>query len=244
MADRTLTAGVATETGEARTVSALFARFAFDSGTTFLWSGIGALTTAAMGTLPAATWQGLGTLGAVSAIEETSELRATGLTFTLSGVPSALIATALGEHYQGRAVTLWAGFFDDAGALIADPVQVFAGRMDQMEVVEAGETAAIRVSAENRLIDLERVDQVRHYTPDDQKKAFPGDKGLDYVPAMQELVVVWGRHALEPSKAGRSGGSPASTGGGATRPPNAGGGGGPGRSGPAGDRSSRGDRGE
>lgn len=223
MTDRALTPSVATETGQPDVRAALFARFGFDSGTVFLWSGIGAITTSAMGTLPAATWQGLGTLGQVSAVEETTELRATGLTFTLSGVPSALISIALGEHYQGRACALWLGFLDDAWALIADPVQVFAGRLDQMEVTEAGTTAAIRVSAENRLIDLERVDEAHHYTPDDQHALWPGDKGLDYVPAMQEAVIVWGRHALAPSMAGRSSGAPPSTGGGGTRPPGPGG---------------------
>ena len=90
MTDRTLSAGVATETVQPDVRAALFARFAFDSGTVFLWSGIGELVTSAMGTLPAATWQGLGTLGAVSAVEETSELRATGLSLMPEGLEQGL----------------------------------------------------------------------------------------------------------------------------------------------------------
>ncbi|MGH6719545.1 MAG: hypothetical protein ACREER_09530 [Alphaproteobacteria bacterium] len=226
MTDRSLTAAVTTETTAAAAKAALFARFNFDSGTTYLWSGIGEITTAALGSLPAATWTGAGTLGAVSAIEEASELRAVGLTFTLSGVPSSLLSIALGEHYQGRAATVWLAFFDAAWVMVADPVQVFAGRMDVMEIAEGGATATIRVSAENRLIDLERNDRVRHYTPDDQKADFPGDLGLDYVPKMIEKVIYWGRVAFKPKKPGSSGGSDPGTGGGHGR----GGGGGAGGS--------------
>lgn len=186
---------------------ALFAEFAFDSGAVRLWSGIGQVT------WDGKDWQGAGTLGAISLIEETTELRATGVTFTLSGVPSSLLAVALGEHYQGRACALWLAFLDAAWTVIADPIQVFAGRMDTAELTEGGARATIRIAAENRLVDLERGGEALTYTPEDQKRLFPGDRGLDYVPALQEKIIYWGKHVLAPARPARTGGAPVPSGG-------------------------------
>jgi len=33
----------------------------------------------------------------------------------------------------------------------------------------------------------------RRYTDADQQSRFPGDKGLEYVPSMQDKQIVWGR---------------------------------------------------
>ncbi len=224
---RSLAAGVTTETTESDVRIAVFAQFDFSSGDVFLWSGVGSLTTSALGTMPAATWQGTGTLGSVSAIEETAELRAAGMTFVLDGLDSSILSIALGEHYQGRAATIWLAFFDDSWAIIANPVQVYSGRMDQMELSDEGTTATVKLSVENRLIDLERNNHVRYYTAQDQKRAFPGDKGFDYVTSLQEKVIFWGKHVLAPSKGpGTTGSSPTSGGGsgGGLRPPSVGGG--------------------
>lgn len=204
---RPLSAAVAAETAAADVRVALFAEFLFDGGPVRLWSGIGGVQ------WDGKSWTGAGTLGAVSLIEETSELRATGATFTLSGIPSSLVAIALGEHYQGRSCALWLAFFDASWALIADPVQVFAGRMDTAEIIDGGASATIRISAENRLIDLERASEVLAYAPEDQKRLFPGDRGLDFVPKLQEKVIYWGKHVLAPAKPATTGGSPATSGG-------------------------------
>jgi hypothetical protein len=191
---RPLTAGVAAASGAPSARVALFAEFLFDGGPVRLWSGIGAIA------WDGKTWTGAGTLGSVGLIEETSELRATGATFTLSGIPSELVAVALGEPYQGRRCALWLAFLDEAWAVIADPIQVFAGRMDTSEITDGGASAAIRINAENRLIDLERAGDVPTYAPEDQKRLFPGDRGLDYVPSLQEKVIYWGRQVLEPKR--------------------------------------------
>ena len=89
--------------------------------------------------------------------------------------------------------------------------------MDTAELTEGGARAAIRIAAENRLVDLERGGEVLTYTPEDQKRLFPGDRGLDTVPSLQEKVIFWGKHALAPAKPGRTAGAPA-TSGGTTRP--------------------------
>lgn len=159
---------------------------AFDSGNLNLWSGIGNLT------VDSVDYVGAGTLLDISAINESSELQANGLTVALSGITEPLISKARDEDYQGRELKVLLGFMDEESNVIADPVIVFSGFMDTMTINDAGETATIQVTVENRLIEFERTRE-RRYTAEDQKIDYPDDKGLEFVAEMQEKEIVWGR---------------------------------------------------
>ena len=52
--------------------------------------------------------------------------------------------------------------------------------MDVMTVEDDGADAQISVTAESKLIDLER-SRARRYTSEDQKIDYPNDKGLDFM---------------------------------------------------------------
>lgn len=142
------------------------------------------------------TYLGIGSLGAISAAEESAELRAYGLTLSLSGIPRDMVAVALGQAYQGRRVTVWEVVFNTTTWLpLADPVVIFRGRMDTMDV-RLGEMATIIVKAENRLADWERP-RIRRYTHEDQQLAHPGDKGFRFVSSTAEKEIIWpGKGAL------------------------------------------------
>ena len=64
----------------------------FDFGETVdrAWSGIGQLS------WDSKIWYGAGNLGKVSTVEETTELKATGASFQLSGIPADLITNTWG----------------------------------------------------------------------------------------------------------------------------------------------------
>lgn len=137
------------------------------------------------------TWTGVGSLGAVDQAREVLDVEAIGLSFTLTGVDPAKIATALAEFYQGRAARLWVGFID-SGAIVADPVLLFVGRMDTM-TIEHGTQAKITVAAESRLASWSRV-RTRRFSDADQQLEFPGDLGLQEVDEFASgKQVVWGR---------------------------------------------------
>lgn len=138
------------------------------------------------------TWAGLGEVGSIDNITEGSGLEAYGLKLQLSGVNVDNVAIALQEQYQGRDCKIWLAPLSEAGyAVVADPVMVFWGRMDTMQV-ELGETAVITVSAESRLVDWQRP-RIRRYTNDDQQAFFPSDTGFRFVPQMAEKELIWGR---------------------------------------------------
>lgn len=158
----------------------------FDSGTVRYWNGYTDLT--ALGE----TWLGAGNLMSVSAVEETSEIRAAGMQLGFSGIPTAMLSVVLAEDYQGRPVNFYLGALDTAtGAVVADPMLVFNGRIDTMPIVEDGKTATIVASVESRLIRLEQASR-RRYTHEDQQVDFPGDLGLQHVAAIQDVQIVWG----------------------------------------------------
>lgn len=135
------------------------------------------------------TFIGIGDLGKVSPIEESADQQGYSLKFDLSGVPSALISTTLNEHYQGRDAKLWMGLLDDQGAITGNPVLLFSGLMDTMDV-EVGAEARITVTANSRLVRWEQARNER-YNHAAQQSRFPGDMGLEFMEAMVEKEIVW-----------------------------------------------------
>lgn len=182
---RELTTALKNETQAAKLRPALFAYFDFQSGPVRVWTGIG----------PKAwdghTWQGLGALGEISPIEESADIKANGVTFQLSGVPSALIATVLGDNYSGRPVKVWVAALNSARGVVADPYMIFSGRMDNVEIDEGPVTSVIRVNAESRLVDLQRSKEWR-YTHEAQQLHFPGDRGLEFMATAASTPFLWG----------------------------------------------------
>jgi hypothetical protein len=183
---RTLTPAVIAElkAGSFRPFILLEAKF--KSGMIHVWSGYGNLVWNSL------TWNGVGYLGSISGISETSSVQANGIKIGLSGIPSDTIGKALNECRQGNPVKLWLGFMTESRAVIADPAQSFAGRMDTVAIDEGAETSTITIAVESRLIDLQRP-RIRRYTDDDQQRTSPGDKGFEFVNLVQEWNGSWGK---------------------------------------------------
>jgi hypothetical protein len=152
-----------------------------------VWSGIGDLT------YDSETYIGTGTFGGVSATNERTDLTASGVTLSLSGIPSSLVSTALGQVQQGRLCQVWMALLNTStGALVDDPYELFAGFSDVTVLTEQGETSTISIQAENRLVDLERA-RIRRYTDEDQKSEHSADIGFKFVPSLQDKVILFGK---------------------------------------------------
>lgn len=199
---RAITTAFKNETLAASLTPVLFAFLDFQSGPVRVWSGLGTKTWGGN------DYTGLGYLGSVSAIEESTDVRANGVSFQISGIPSSIIATALGDNYQGRTVKLWVGALDASNNVIADPYLIFAGRMDNVEIDEGAETSILRVLAESRLVDLQRSKE-RRFTHEDQQIDFSGDLGLQFMPTANSKPFVWGGETV--AAVGGTGGSDTST---------------------------------
>jgi hypothetical protein len=133
---------------------------------------------------------GVGVLGTISVTEESAELRAYGLTLTLSGIPRDAISLALLQGFQNRRGTVWeVPLNPDTFAVLASPVIIFRGRMDTCDV-QLGDTATVQVQLENRLADWERP-RMRRYTDEDQQQVHPGDTGFRFLPSTTEKQINW-----------------------------------------------------
>lgn len=113
-----------------------------------------------------------------------------GLRFSLSGVPSELIAVALNEEFQGRSVVLRVALLDPDTQAIGHVMQLWAGTMDQMPVRHGAETSSITVTAEHRGIAFARPKPIR-YSDADQRRLYPGDRALEYLVAQAQHPDVW-----------------------------------------------------
>lgn len=181
---RSLTPAFSAELVKGEIKPAFIAELDTSGGEVLVWTGIGDLN------FNSKIYTGLGDLIGIAPVRESGQdVRANVVSFTLSGVPSSAIATALGTQYQGRTVKLWLAVFDDAG-LIANPALIFHGRADVMVINEGPETSVITVTAESHLADLTRP-RVRRYTHEDQQELHPGDMGLEFVTSIQNTEVIW-----------------------------------------------------
>ena len=147
-----------------------------NSGVDFDWNG--------------STWRGVGRLGSIDPIKESADLQALGLAFRITGIDPAHMSAILGTQYQGRSCKVWIAPLTSAHAIIADPVLIFWGQLDTMDI-ELGQIATITVNAESRLADWDRP-RVRRYNHEDQQIDFPGDLGFEFVPQMVEKELRWG----------------------------------------------------
>lgn len=182
---RDLSTAYATAVDESTLRLAYIVLMSFDSGDVQLWSGSGNLSWNSL------TWTGTGTFGGISAIEEARGVEAPGVQLSLSGIPSAMLALALTDVYQGRPVKVWQALFDASNVLIADPALVFSGYMDTMDIADAGEIGMITLSCVGANADLSRTREQR-YTHAEQTRLFAGDLGLEYVASLQNKPLYWG----------------------------------------------------
>lgn len=181
---RDLTAAVLTELGKSELQPVLFAELDFTSGFVRLWNGYGDLTWSQ------GTFTGGGSLVSVAPMPETASIKSAGYSLSMSGIPSTLLAIALGECYQGRSAKLWLGFLTPGGALIADPVLMISARMDTMNIDEGAETSTISLTIENQLTDPRP--RISRYTDQEQQRRYPGDTGLSRTAKIVDQTLFWG----------------------------------------------------
>lgn len=135
------------------------------------------------------TFDGVGLLGGISTVQEAGDLASSGISLTLAGVPRDLVSVTLNEQYQGRPATVYEVFLDPATYAVIEAPIIFRGRMDQMNIA-LGETATIELTLEDRLTDMDRP-KLRRYTDEDQKRAFPTDRGFEFVASTVEKEIIW-----------------------------------------------------
>lgn len=137
------------------------------------------------------TYSGTYGLGSIGPVTDTpADVR--GLQLTLSGVPSASIAMAVGTAVRGVALRIKQAIFDPATYAVLDTRLRWAGVLDYMAVDlgARGGTATITVTAEHLGADLLRT-RPAFWTDADQRARYSGDPSLQYIASQSEQRIVW-----------------------------------------------------
>lgn len=181
-----------TELEQGEIAPILLAKVNTSGGDVRVWTGIGDIT------FNNEVYIGGGNFVGVSELMETNDLSAQGIALSMSGIPSDLLATALGQVQHGREATIWLGLMSSVVsngvsslALIDNPYEIYSGFTDITTVSEQGDTSTITVNIENRLIALE-VPKVRRYTDEIQKQDYPNDRGMEFVTGLQDKSFKFG----------------------------------------------------
>jgi hypothetical protein len=153
----------------------------FDSGAVRLWTGYDNRTIAGQ------TYVGTGSLLNIQGLGEVADLSAKSITISLSGVAVSLVSLALQEPYQRRVCRVYFGEVS-----VSETVEVFSGQLNVMSIEDSGDTSTISVLVDSKLVELERSSN-RRYTSENQKSRHPNDTFFDYVSAIQDAEIVWGR---------------------------------------------------
>ena len=130
--------------------------------------------------------QGLGRVDAVQ--ESPAEIKP--LRFELGGVPSTMIALALAEPVQGKAIRVKTALFDPTTYQIIETRLRWQGQLDVMAIEDGIPTATVQVNAEHSAIDLLRT-SASYYSNAEQRRLYSNDPSLQYVAGQAETKIVW-----------------------------------------------------
>lgn len=196
---RSLTAGTSGQLTQKQVYPIVLVDLTFKDGVLHFFTGYGSLS------WNGNTYTGGGQMVHLGPIAEDTAVQAQGFEIKITGVPANLLSEGLNQCAQGNAVNVYFGFLDASANIITDPYLAFSGRMDVPTIEEGSDTATITITAENRLIDLDRP-RLRTFTTADQITEFPTDTGFNFVPQLQELNLTWGKAQNIPLTVGGPGG--------------------------------------
>jgi hypothetical protein len=165
----------------------------FDTDDILLWSGTDDLVIASE------TYTGAGNLLSISNTEDNLELKSNGLVITLSGMDTTIVNYALTENYQNRPLTLFMGYVMGGTNEVAGTLTLFKGRMTNLVIGDTPEGSTVTISAENRLVDLDRPSNFR-YTKESQNFLHNGDTGFNRVASLQDKQITWGKTSSNAGK--------------------------------------------
>ncbi len=170
-----------------------FVEFRFLSSTERVWNGFRYIETGGY------TWTPVGPTATVNTIEDPISNSAAGLTLSLSGVDTELLATVLAatDEVRGRLVFIYDAFFDEDWQIL-EPMGVYA--MARMDTVKVSRQAAgdgswnrvISIPAEH-LLTTGANPPAGRYSSADQQTRFPtaNDRYFEYIAQNQNKRLRW-----------------------------------------------------
>lgn len=171
--------------GQAIAVATLF-RFEFVSRTMRFWDGVRTLTAGDQ------QWEGSGSVISVSGMEHARNMKASAVTFTMSGADDDLVSFASGNQQEvvNRPCAVFIQFMSKEFVTLDEPIAIWSGNMDTMSFSVGGDNQQIQLTAESLFVS--RVKAPHAYMTDtDQQARWPGDRAAEFMPLLRNKTVTW-----------------------------------------------------
>jgi len=162
------------------------------------------------------TYTGIGDFGGITSnITESISQAPQAIKFSLTGVKSRLISDAFTDDYHRRDAEAMFGFDDENGDLIDDPVILWSGYMDKVDITLGDQTGEMTLTCESRATIGQESSDLR-FSDEDLQAAVTGDLGGEYIFRMGDLQLSWGGDQIQSGLGGTGGAfySPNTAGGG------------------------------
>lgn len=171
---------------------AFFVHLAFDSGDVRLHTDLGTITWGGE------TWDGIGSLGAISTVQEGIDTASYEIDLTLSGIDATIMNEANNNNYALRPVTLYLGFFGTNGQLVDDPFEIWGGFMDSMDISLGGDEDRVSVRCESELTLFDKANGAL-ITNEEHQDRYPGDLAFEYLEQVPTARPRWRGKVTDPA---------------------------------------------
>lgn len=147
------------------------------SGETRLWSGFGTLN------YDGEEWKGIGALGRINGMGETTEVRTTETQYQLAGISLDADSAAIASMpIRDRVAKAWLAFFDKEGNVLEDPILIDQTNLDVAQLlIDDDMQQVLSLTGKSAIYDFRRPAKI-YVTNEQQQFEFPGDTGFDRIP--------------------------------------------------------------
>ncbi len=137
------------------------------------------------------TYLGLGTFGGISSVQEGTEIKADGISLTLSGIDATLLSECESDIQPLAPAKCWFGLMSQ-GQLVGVPYLFFSGVVDTPTISTTPTTATITLKLESRMALLNRPSQRRYTTADQHANGHPDYTAFFWVEKLNDIALRYG----------------------------------------------------
>lgn len=142
-------------------------------------------------------WSAIGGLGTIDTIGEGTDGSATGVKASLYQVPSEFRDDIADQAVRGCLYELYVGALDPSYTDVIGFKNIWKGRLDTYEIVDAGDTITVTAGGESRMRDQRRP-AIKRFTDWWQRRKYPDDVAFQYVSRMVEVPILWAKSKQSP----------------------------------------------
>lgn len=183
---RTLTARQKAALRDPFTTIANVVEIGHPSGTVYVWSGVGTLEYGGN------EYIGCGLIGTIGGIEQGSDPRINEVIAAMAGVPSDVLGL-IDADLKGREMSIYQALLTPDGRVIDDLLPVDVVDLDTQDTTADDDgTFIVSVRGQSGFWQLEKA-SLALWSPEQQKKDYAGDTGMDALATLEDLIVTWTR---------------------------------------------------